>query len=61
MMTETELCSTTGWETCANKHVAVTSHCNVVGDDLVCANNLEVGGAYKIPKKRKGASECKYY
>jgi hypothetical protein len=32
MMTETELCSTTGWETCANKHVAVTSHCNVVGD-----------------------------
>jgi hypothetical protein len=70
MMTETELCSTTGWETRADKRVqpdnderkrvAVTTHCTAVGDP-VQANDLEVGGAYKIPKKRKGASEYKYY
>jgi hypothetical protein len=68
MMTETELCSATGWETCTDKRVqpdnderkrvAKTTHYCAVGD-TVRAKDLEVGGAYKIPKKRKGASECK--
>jgi hypothetical protein len=63
MMTETELCSATGWETRADKRVqpdgdkrkrvAKSTHSYCAVGDTVRANDLEVGGAYKIPKKKE--------